>query len=188
MEEIQVNTMSNIKERAVTHDYRYVGKKRYFGAVRYYDYMCYKDTIRWYALLGLNLTDAVYHRSGSGLKSLSYTKSQTYGTETASQFSSGVGADAGFGDMVKASVNLGYGITKTKRKSFTASSTVAVEIPQNSKTGYYKIVVAHNFYSMKIDMKRTTGSLEHRSYMSIPYGEAYAATVYSPDCVKWTIW
>lgn len=169
---------------------KYLGSRRYFGSVRFYIYECYKNTSNWYVMTGLNLTDVVYHRNGSGSKSLKYERSQTYSSQKASNFSTSVGADAGVADMVKANVELGAGIAKTFGKSYQASTAIQAEIPKNSKTGYYKMQVCYNFYRTKVIQKYTNGNVSATKYISMPYGESYAAVLYSSsnENGSWSRW
>lgn len=173
-----------------TGTYKKVGQKRFWGLVRYYDYICYKHTSSWYLMTGLNLTMALYHSKNSGNKSLAFTMSQTYSSETAKNFSVGAGADAGIGDMVKASVELGYGVTKTTKREYQASSTIQATIPASANTGYYKMQICHNFYQMKITRQRTDGTEATTHYMAIPYGTSYAAVLYSSSTASgtWSKW
>lgn len=183
-------TSSN-PQRANSISYsKYLGTRRYFGSIRYYDYECYRNTSNWIAFTGLNLTNAVYHKNGSGNKNLSFTKSQTYSSQTAANFSTSVGADAGVADMVKANVSLGAGITKTVGKSYQVSSTIQAEIPKSSKTGYYKMHVCYNFYRTKVIQKYANGNVAATKYISMPYGESYAAVLYSSSTANgsWSIW
>lgn len=170
--------------------YNYVGKKRYWGVVRYYDYYVYKNPNNWYIMTGLNLTDAIYHKKASGAKSLSYSKSVTYSAESASNFSVGAGAEAGAGDMIKASVSFDVGRTVTVGRSYQASSTIQATIPKNSNTGYYKMQVCHNFYRTRIIQQRTDGSHKVTKHISMPYGESYAAVLYSTSAANgsWARW
>lgn len=102
----------------------------------------------------------------------------------------GVGEDAGVADMVKANVSLGAGITKTVGKSYQVSSTIQAEIPKSSKTGYYKMHVCYNFYRTKVIQKYTNGNVAATKYISMPYGESYAAVLYSSSTANgsWSIW
>lgn len=161
------------------------------GLIRYYDYHCYKEkSYDWYVLTGLNLTMPIYHKKDTGSKSLSFTISQTYKSETANSFSVNAGAEAGIGDMVKASVGLGYGVTKTTGREYQISSDIQATIPKTSKTGYYKMHVCYNFYKMKITRQRTDGTNKETRILSIPYGEPYAAVLYSNsgDSGTWARW
>lgn len=196
IEEIQEGSFpiadsSSPSVRWFADNYTYIDQRRYWGAIRYYDYLCYKDTANsWYAMLGMNLTPSTYHRKDSGKKSLSFTIEQSYSTETASNFSVGVGGEAGIGDMVKASASVGCGRTRTVGKSFQISSTVEAEIPATAKTGYYKMHVCHNFYKMKITRQRTDGTYPETQIIKMPYGEPYAAVLYSSTNASgsWAKW
>ncbi len=170
--------------------YNYLGKRRYFGSIRYYDYFSYKNSSHWYVMTGKNLTDIIYHKNGSGKKNLTFTKSQVYSSQTASNFSTSLGADAGVADMVKANVALGAGITKTCGKSYQVSSSIQAEIPKSAKTGYYKMQICYNFYRTKVTQKRTDGSHKITKYISMPYGESYAAVLYSKTNANgsWSRW
>lgn len=189
-EDIEITCPSSNGMHASSIDYNYLGKRRYFGSVRYYDYLCYKNSNTWVCFTGKNLTDAVYHTKNSGKKSLSFTKSQTYSSETASSFSSNVGADAGVADMVKANASFGAGITKTVGRKYQASSTIQAEIPASSKTGYYKMHICHNFYRTKVIQQRTDATHKVTKYISMPFGESYAAVLYSSSAAggSWSIW
>lgn len=196
IEDIQIGSFPNSENSEISplwlaNDYSFVGKKTYWGVIRNYDYLCYKDTANsWYAMLGMNLTSAVYHSKNSGDKALSFSVSQTYSIETASEFSVGVGGEAGVGDMVKASVALGCGRSQTVGKSFQVSSTIQATIPASSKTGYYKMQVCHNFYKMKITRQRTDGTYPETQLLKMPYGEPYAAVLYSSTNTtgSWARW
>ena len=189
-ENVEVGEISSNPQRSSISYSVYLGSRRYFGVVRYYNYYCYKNSSNWYVMTGLNLTDAVYHSSGSGNKNLSFSKAQTYSEQTASYFSTSVGAEAGVADMVKANVSLGAGITKTVGKSYQVSSTIQAEIPKNSKTGYYKMQVCYNFYRTKVIQKYTDGTVAATRYISMPYGESYAAVLYSGSAANgsWSRW
>lgn len=169
---------------------KYLGKRRYFGTIRYYDYECYRNANKWIAFIGLNLTNAVYHKKDSGKKNLSFTKAQRYYAQTASKFSTSVGGEAGVADMIKANVSLGTGITKTVGKSYQVSSTIQAEIPKSAKTGYYKMHVCYNFYRTKVVQKYTNGNVAATQYISMPFGESYAAVLYSTSTANgsWSLW
>lgn len=188
--ETNINGENNANSRA-SSVYTYVGVMRYWGLIRYYDYHCYKDTAyNYYAQTGLNLTMAVYHKKNSGSKSLSFTIAQTYKSETANSFSTKVGGEAGIGDMVKASAELGYGITKTVGREYQISSTIQANIPASATTGYYKMHVCYNLYDMKIVRQRTDGTNKETRYISMPYGESYAAVLFSSssEAGTWSKW
>lgn len=169
--------------------YTYVGKKQYYEIPYFYTYECYRKNGSWYVMTGLNLTMAMFHRQGTGDKSLSFTIGQEYTSETATEFSVGVGASAGAGKMVNASVDLGYGITKTKSRSYQVTSTVQATILASSKTGYYKMQICHNFYPMRIFRSRANATYLPVE-MAIPYGESYAAVLYSSsnESGTWAKW
>lgn len=161
--------------------YHYVGTARYWGIVRYYDYNCYKHESNYYCMTGLNLSMALYHTKNKTAQTLSCSISQTYSSTTARNFSLSLGAEAGEADMIKASVGLGYGVTQTKTKSYTISSTISSEIPIYAETGYYKLQVCHNFYSMLVEQCKTDGTFVSVNKIAMPYGESYAATLYSAN-------
>ena len=190
VEETQVLNNNSVKSASKSITYNYVGKKRYWGIIRYYDYLCYKNPLDWGLMTGLNLTDAIFHSKNSGKKTLAFTKSVTYTSQTAGSFSIGAGAEAGVGDMVKASASLGVGITKTISRSYQASSTIQAEIPASANTGYYKMHVCYNFYRTKIIQQRTNGTHQVTNYISMPFSESYAAVVYSSTAGSgtWSIW
>jgi hypothetical protein len=169
---------------------KYLGSKRYYGAVRYYVYACYKNTSNWYWMTGKNLTDTVYHSKGTGKKQLSFTKTQTFSSQYASDFSVSAGAQAEVGDMVKANVAFGTGITKTVGRLYSRSSTIAAEIPKSASTGYYKLQICHDFYRTKVIQTYTDGSNPVTRYISMPYGESYAAVLYSAtnESGSWKRW
>ena len=172
-----------------TYNYSFIGKRTYKWVLRDYDYYCYKDTANsWYAMLGLNLTGAVYHSAGTGDKSLSFTISQSYSNETAGSFSTSVGGEAGVADMVTASVDLNCGIERTLGRRYQKSGTIAATIPVSAKTGYYKLHVCHNFYAMKITQQLTDGTNQTTRHIAMPYGESYAAVLYSGNASSWSKW
>lgn len=174
----------------VNHNYVYVGTAKYWGAVRYYYYDCYKDTINWYVMTGLNLTMAISHTKNSGPKELGFTISQTYSSQTANEFSVSLGAEAGVADMVKASAGLGYGVTNTVGRSYQASSTVKAIILASADTGYYKMHVCYNYYAMKIIQKKTDNTFVASKEIAMPFGESYSAVLYSPTAANgsWRKW
>ncbi len=188
--EIGCNIENNSVSTFSNGDYIKVGEKTYRAIIRYYDYICYKHKSAWYIMTGLNLTMALYHSKNSGSKSLSFTMSQTYSSETAREFSVGAGAETGIDDMVKACVELGYGVTKTTKREYQVSSTIQATIPATSNTGYYKMQVCHNFYKMKIIRQRTDGTEASTHIMAIPYGTSYAAVLYSSSNASgtWLKW
>lgn len=190
IEEVEVDGSSSDKQRSNSISYNYLGKVRYFGSIRYYDYLCYKNSSNWYMETGKNLTDAVYHKQSSGKKNLSFTKSQTYHKQTASNFSTSAGGEAGVADMVKANVSFGAGITKTVGKSYQTSSTIQAEIPASSKTGYYKMEICYNYYKTKVIQQRTDGTNKVTQYIYMPFGESYAAVMYSSSAASgsWSRW
>lgn len=169
----------NSNERAA-QNFVYVGQKRYWGVIRNYDYLCYKDKANnWYAMTGLNLTWAFEHYQGSYDKPVKIEISQKYNSQTASNFSVGVGGGAGVGDMVDASVDLGYGVQKTKGREFEITSSIQFTVKANYPTGYYKLHVCHNFHSMKITQQRIDGSHPITDQMAIPFGESYITLLHS---------
>ncbi len=190
-EEVQIEYLSDNSQQTRAITYQYVGTVRYWGLVRYYDHSVYKNTSTWCAMLGLNLTDAIFHSKDTGSKSLSFTKSKTYFSETANSFSTNLGGEAGVADMIKASVNFGVGRSNTVGRSYQKSSTIQAEIPKSASTGYYKLHVCHNFYKTKIVSCRTDGTHEDTRYIWMPFGESYAAVLYSTSTEsgtwkKWT--
>lgn len=191
VEDVQIGCYSEdsaISTRA-TYNYSFVGTRTYRWVLRYYDYLCYKDIANsWYAMLGLNLTGAVYHSNGSGDKNLSFTIAQSYSEQTAGAFSTSVGGEAGVGDMVKASASFNCGIEETIGREYQISSSIQATIPASAKTGYYKMHVCHNFFAMKIIQQLTDGTNQITRHIAMPYGEPYAAVLYSSNASSWALW
>lgn len=172
----------------VAHNYYYVGTKRYKNLFLTYDYDVYKDTYNWVCLTGLNLTSAVRHVKNSGDKSLSFSIAQTYSVQTANEFSTSLGGEAGVDKMVTACVDFNYGISVTVGREYQISSTIQATIPASANTGYYKMHVCYNYYAMKINQKKTDGTLKASREVAMPYGESYASVLYSTDAATWNLW
>lgn len=170
-----------------SHNYRYIGTKSYTTLFTTYDYEVYKDTTNWVCLTGLNLTSAIRHTKNSGSKSLSFSISQTYSRQTANEFSTSLGGEAGVDKMVTACVDSGYGITVTVGREYQISSTVEATIPASADSGYYKLHVCYNYYAMKIIQRKDNVQKAMRE-VAMPYGESYAAVLYSSDASSWNIW
>lgn len=159
--------------------YNYVGNRSYgIGTIRYIYYV-YKMSSSYYKMTGLNLSDAVYHKKGAEKITLSYTKSATYTSQTANNFSLSVGGEAGVYDMVSACVALGTGVTQTSGKEYKITSTVKYEIPASKETGYYKLHVCYNYYKTKVVQEKADGTTVATKYISMPFGESYTAVLYS---------
>ncbi len=173
---------------AVAHDYRFVGIKSYKNLFLTYDYYVYKDVYNWICLTGLNLTRAIQHFKNTGDKSLAFSIAQTYSAQTANEFSTSLGGEAGVDKMVTACVDFNYGIAVTLGREYQISSTVEATIPASANSGYYKMHVCHNYYAMKIEQRKTDGTLKETREVAMPYGESYATVLYSTDAATWTLW
>lgn len=173
---------------AVSHNYQFIGKKSYKNFLITYDYYVYRDTINWICLTGLNLTGAVRHFKNSGDKTLSHSIAQTYYVQTANEFSTSLGGEAGVDKMVTACVDLNCGLSVTVGREYQISSTISATIPASANSGYYKMHVCYNYYAMKIDQKKTNGTLKESREVAMPYGESYAAVLYSTDSASWNLW
>lgn len=89
--------------------------------------------------------------------------------------------------MVTACVDSGYGIAVTVGREYQISSTVEATIPASADSGYYKLHVCYNYYAMKI-IQRKDNVQKAMHEVAMPYGESYAAVLYSSDASSWNIW
>ncbi len=101
--------------------YRKEGGVLGIGATEY-RYRIWKDTNDGYRIYNnLEVCPPIYHSQYSGNKNLSYSCSQTYSSETAYNFSVGVGCSVGIVELVSLTAQNAGGLTRTYGKRFTAT-------------------------------------------------------------------
>lgn len=142
-----------------------------------YKYKIYKDSNNWYLMFhNFDVCPAIYHTKNRGATNLTYSKSRTYNSQTAYNFSVSAGLSAGK-DLVNGTVGATGGMSKSYSYSVTASGSVGRTIPSSAKTGYYKMTICYNFDKYRLD-KYKGNTYQKCYYAALPKGSAYVAVLY----------